>query len=246
MRHDVIDVLSWAAVFNRGLETDEVWRYMTSKSSIEDVEDCLAKMSGVERDQGRWYFTELEYGPTDYDRRKTAAEKQLRESLPIVSRLCEEEAVLGVSVTGSVASGLSQDDADIDLMIITQPNYVWRVRALAVYLEHNANTESRICPNMILDCRNLELRPSVYAARELAMMRPVKGRVVFEKMITKNPWFQEYLPNADLSASLELPKPFGLLPFWWGVMRFPILGGMAEAWEARRRITKYTKSSKSI
>ena len=27
MRHDVIDVLSWAAVFNRGLETDEVWRY---------------------------------------------------------------------------------------------------------------------------------------------------------------------------------------------------------------------------
>ncbi len=246
MRHDVIDVLSWAAVFNRGLETDEVWRYMTSKSSIEDVEDCLAKMSGVERDQGRWYFTELEYGPTDYDRRKTAAEKQLRESLPIVSRLCEEEAVLGVSVTGSVASGLSQDDADIDLMIITQPNYVWRVRALAVYLEHNANTESRICPNMILDCRNLELRPSVYAARELAMMRPVKGRVVFEKMITKNPWFQEYLPNADLSASFELPKPFGLLPFWWGVMRFPILGGMAEAWEARRRITKYRKSSKSI
>ena len=246
MRHDVIDVLSWAAVFNRGLETDEVWRYMTSKSSIEDVEDCLAKMSGVERDQGRWYFTELEYGPPDYDRRKTAAEKQLRESLPIVSRLCEEETVLGVSVTGSVASGLSQDDADIDLMIITQPNYVWRVRALAVYLEHNANTESRICPNMILDCRNLELRPSVYAARELAMMRPVKGRVVFEKMITKNPWFQEYLPNADLSASFELPKPFGLLPFWWGVMRFPILGGMAEAWEARRRITKYTKSSKSI
>ena len=50
-------------------------------------------------------------------------------------------------------------------MIITQPNYVWRVRALAVYLEHNANTESRICPNMVLDCRNLELRPSVYAAR---------------------------------------------------------------------------------
>ena len=48
MRHDVIDVLSWAAVFNRGLKTDEVWRYMTSKSSIEDVEDCLAKMSGVE------------------------------------------------------------------------------------------------------------------------------------------------------------------------------------------------------
>ena len=246
MRDDVIDVLSWAAVFNRGLETDEVWRYMTSKSSIEDVEDCLAKMSGVERDQGRWYFTGLEYVPTDYDRRKAAAEKQLRESLPIVSRLCEEEAVLGVSVTGSVASGLSQDDADIDLMIITQPNYVWRVRALAVYLEHNANSESRICPNMVLDCRNLELRPSVYAARELAMMRPVKGRVVFEEMITKNPWFQEYLPNADLSASLELPKPFGLLPFWWGVMRFPILGGMAEAWEARRRITKYRKSSKSI
>ena len=72
-------------------------------------------MSGVERDQSRWYFTELEYVPTDYDRRKAAAEKQLRESLPIVSRLCEEEAVLGVSVTGSVASGLSQDDADIDL-----------------------------------------------------------------------------------------------------------------------------------
>tara|TARA_S200000501_G_C20810048_1_gene737939 strand:+ start:406 stop:1254 length:849 start_codon:yes stop_codon:yes gene_type:complete len=246
MRDDVIDVLSWAAVFNHGLETNEVWRYITTKSSIEDVEDCLSKMSGIERNQGRWYFRGLAYVPTDYERRKAAAEKRLRESLPIVSRLCEEEAVLGVSITGSVASGLSHDDADIDLMIITQPNYVWRVRALAVYIEHNANSESRICPNMVLDCRNMKLRPSVYAARELAMMKPVKGRVIFEEMITKNPWFQEYLPNADLSASLKLPEPVGLLPFWWRVMRFPILGSMAEAWEARRRITRYRKGSKSI
>ena len=145
-----------------------------------------------------------------------------------------------------MASGLSQDDAEIDLLIITQPYYVWRVRALAVYLEHNANSESRICPNMVLDCRNLTLRPSVYAARELAMMRPVKGRAVFEEMIKKNPWFQEYLPNADLSASLELPEPDGIFPFWWAVMRFPIVGTITEAWEARRRISRYTKSSKSM
>ena len=31
-----------------------------------------------------------------------------------------------------------------------------------------------------------------------------------------------------------------------GSDEIPILGGIAEAWEARRRITKYRKSSKSI
>ena len=141
---------------------------------------------------------------------------------------------MGVAITGSLASGSSIEGADLDLLIVTKADYVWRVRALAVYLEHNARVKTRICPNMVLDRRNLKLRPSVYAARELAMMRPVKGREIFEEMISQNPWFLGHLPNANLSLqsnSLRLLASFrygGVLCACRWLEFLPKMGGQAQ------------------
>ncbi|MEC7425344.1 MAG: nucleotidyltransferase domain-containing protein, partial [Candidatus Thermoplasmatota archaeon] len=169
MKTEIIDVLSWAAVFDRGLKSSEVLRYLTKKSTIEEVSAVLGGIDEFEQRAGRWYLTGKEYPGLDYEKRIANANRHIKEGLPVVSKLCETSSILGVAITGSLASGSSIEGADLDLLIVTKADYVWRVRALAVYLEHNARVKTRICPNMVLDRRNLKLRPSVYAARELAM-----------------------------------------------------------------------------
>ena len=32
------------------------------------------------------------------------------------------------------------------------------------------------------------------------------------------------------------------VPLWWGAMRLPVVGVLAEKWEARRRITEFERS----
>ena len=41
MKTEIIDVLSWAAVFDQGLKSSEVLRYLTKKSTIEEVSAVL-------------------------------------------------------------------------------------------------------------------------------------------------------------------------------------------------------------
>ena len=246
MKTEIIDVLSWAAVFDQGLKSSDVLRYLTKKSTIEEVSAVLRDIDEFEQREGRWYLSGKEYSRVDYKKTTASATRHLKEGLPIVSKLCETSSILGVGITGSLASGSSVEGADVDLLIVTKADYVWRVRALAVYLEHSSRGDTRICPNMVLDHRDLKLRPSVYAARELAMMRPVKGREIFEEMISQNPWFLKQLPNANLSPSIELTESIGKFPLWWGAMRLPVLGILAEKWEARRRISECRKETSSL
>jgi hypothetical protein len=98
---------------------------------------------------------------------------------------------------------------------------------------------------MVLSRDNLDLRPSVYAARELAMMRPLKGAHVFEALMKHNAWFYDHLPNAAMRESLAMPAPSGGMPWWWTVMRTPLAGRWAERWESDRRIRELRSNTRS-
>lgn len=246
MRDEILDVLAWAAVFDHALNIGEIQRFLTKRASLSEIESSLFTINEAIRTGDRWHIRVSKFDPVKNKKRRLTAGLHLTEALPTIAKLCRTRAVIGLAVTGSVAAGSSDDDGDVDVLVVTKPGYVWRVRALAVFLEHNSPGKTRICPNMVLDCRDLRLRASTYAARELAMIRPVKGRGIFEGMIKQNPWFEATLPNATLCPSLDLPEPEGSYPSWWGVMRLPLLGMMAEKWESRRRIAQYKETSASL
>ncbi|GIQ99466.1 MAG: hypothetical protein CM15mP6_4830 [Methanobacteriota archaeon] len=68
MKTEIIDVLSWAAVFDRGLKSSEVLRYLTKKSTIEEVSAVLGGIDEFEQRAGRWYLTGKEYPGLDYEK----------------------------------------------------------------------------------------------------------------------------------------------------------------------------------
>ena len=239
------DVLAWAAVFNHALSVEEVQRYISEKASEAEVERALHDSSFAVCTEEKWHLTSASFDGSWNEDRRTNASLHLHEIGSVLAQLAASPTVEALAITGSVAAGVNDADGDVDLLIVARPGHVWRVRALAIYLQHNVAGGGRMCPNMVLSRDNLDLRPSAYAARELAMMRPLKGEHVFEEMIAHNAWFSEHLPNAAVREPLDMPSPSGGMPWWWAVMRSPFAGRWAERWESGRRIRELRATTRS-
>ena len=239
------DVLAWAAVFNHALSVEEVHRYISEKASEAEVERALHESSFAVCTEEMWHFNTASYDGSWNEHRRANASLHLHEIGSVLAQLAASPTVEALAITGSVAAGVNDADGDVDLLIVARPGHVWRVRALAIYLQHNVAGGGRMCPNMVLSRDNLDLRPSVYAARELAMMRPLKGEHVFQEMIAHNAWFSEHLPNAAMREPLSMPSPSGGMPWWWAVMRTPFAGRWAERWESGRRIRELRATTRS-
>lgn len=245
MREALIEVLTWAAVFEHTLSTQEVHRYLSVNTDIDEVELALSSYPDIIFSDGRWHLSIAPPNSTILNQRRLNSKNHLNEVEGALSILCRSSAVEGVAITGSVAAGVNDDRGDVDILIIAKAGHLWRVRALAIHLQHQHQGGMRLCPNMVLDQRNLELRPSKYAAREMAMMIPIKGRHSFISLLNENPWWKEMLPNANLRISHEIEFRGGKVPWWWYIMRSPIAGTLAEKWESKRRIQELTQDSKS-
>ena len=96
MKTEIIDVLSWAAVFDQGLKSSDVLRYLTKKSTIEEVSAVLRDIDEFEQREGRWYLSGKEYSRVDYKKTTASATRHLKEGLPIVSKLCETLSLIHI------------------------------------------------------------------------------------------------------------------------------------------------------
>ena len=245
MREALLDVLRWTAVFNHGLTANDVRRYAAVEADDAAVEAALQDLPEADCTSGRWHLVDHPLDPDGFQAAQQRAKHHLEETSSALATLCSSTAVLGVAVTGSVAAGVNDEDGDLDLLIIARPGHVWRVRALAIHLEHHHPGGWRFCPNMVLDARELNLRPSMYAAREMTMLRPLKGRDWFERLRAANPWVSEFLPNSDLAPNLTVDGEQGAVPAWWLLMRAPVVGRVIERWERQRRIAELQQASTS-
>ncbi|MCL5995396.1 MAG: hypothetical protein M1546_04990 [Chloroflexi bacterium] len=158
-----------------------------------------------------------------------------------------------VALTGSLAMGNVERNADIDYLIITEPNRLWLCRACVVALTLcAARRGDTICPNYFLSENALALRErNLYTAREFAQMIPLYGLSAYQHMRACNPWVRNYLPNAkgppDLATRMRTPDARDatlaaghevLKSVAEGMLRTPPFGRL-EAWEMRRKLRKF-------
>jgi hypothetical protein len=97
---------------------------------------------------------------------------------------------------------------------------------------------------MVMDRESLEIEPSIYAARELMQIIPIKDTGDLSSFYEINRWAQQMLPNAKIKEKIPTSS-MKSYPWWWSVMRAPIIGNFVESWEANRRIKELTTGSKS-
>jgi anaerobic magnesium-protoporphyrin IX monomethyl ester cyclase len=156
--------------------------------------------------------------------------------------------VEAVAVTGSLAVDNAGEDADVDIMLITEPGRMWTVRAMAklVQLADRRLFDNQLCANYLVSTAGLELsEPGLYIAQELAQSVPTYGHSVYDQFRASNPWTAEFLPNAEGAPRGDIacePKWPWLRRVGEFVFRTPF-GRLFEGWERDRKMRKYNETA---
>lgn len=142
--------------------------------------------------------------------RKRASKGKIEIAKKSAFILSKFSTIEGVFVTGALAMGNAEENADIDLMIITKKNLLWTTRLLvylilkiinlAVRKPEDINQKNKLCLNIWLDESSLiwsKKDRNIYTAHEIVqVVSLVNKNNIYEKFISKNNWVLDYWPNA--------------------------------------------------
>jgi hypothetical protein len=115
-----------------------------------------------------------------------------------------------VGVTGSLAMMNSNENSDIDLMIITSQGNLWLSRLVILVLlvildipfrrAGKRDEANKLCLNMWFDESDLVWRKSdrnIYTSHEIAQIMPLANKDnTYEKFLYQNKWVLDFWPNA--------------------------------------------------
>ena len=163
-----------------------------------------------------------------------------------------------VALTGALCMENVEENADIDLLVISQKGTLWITRLASLLLVDiygikrrkygDSEQKNRICINMWLDESDLILRKrNIYTAHEVAQLKPlIDKEKTYWRFIEKNKWVLNYWPNAirnKKDVARRAQKKQGLLssPFYSLLsMAIEPLVRKLQYWYMRGKITKET------
>ena len=237
------EVLAYCSIFDHHIEIDDLLRNLRIKSSQSNLISAIETSSHLFLEDGIVFSSKYPKN-LNHAYSKELAVKTLEETKEVLAILNSCNNITGLAITGSVAAGANAKDGDVDVLIITKPGWVWRIRALAIYLSHQHPRGKLLCPNMVMSEDSLEFEEGVYSARELMQIIPVKDDGGLTELYSRNTWVQDILPNTSRKIAINIEQ-ISHYPWWWKIMKLPFLGNIIESWEASRRIKQLTTLSQS-
>jgi hypothetical protein len=206
----VLSTVAYGDVFECPLRDVEVHRFLHGiRATPEVTAAALARCAGpdgplTQRDaffmlRGREHLVELR-------RARTARAARLWPAAIRYGRLIAGVPfVRMVAITGSLTWDTVDEDADIDYLIVTEPDHLWTCRLLVAVLARAARLDGTVlCANYLVSTRALALAErTLYGAYELATLTPIAGKGLYRRLLRANAWAAAYLPHAFGAPALR-------------------------------------------
>lgn len=244
----ILRTVVYADLFDHPLTVDEVHRGLigvrASRSAVElrvdrMIPDHLARKGGYVFLPGRGDLV-------DRRRRRQARARDLwPAALTHARRIASFPFVRMVAITGSLALDSVDEEADVDLLVVTESGRLWICRALVgLFSRWVARRGVVLCPNFFLSEGALELEDrNLYTAHELIRMIPVAGGSTYRAMWDRNPWARKLFPNAGEPPHGDpLPDPGrGPLRRMIEALLRTRAGGWLDGLERRRKLRRSSR-----
>lgn len=206
--------VAYADVFDYPLDADEIHRYLHAVAATRDATDealavCLASEGPLRTRDGFYTLPGREHLVEERRRRAAHAEKLWLTAIRYGELLGSLPFVRMVAVTGSLAWDNTDDSADIDYLVVTEPGRLWISRLLVRVVAHVARRRGvKLCTNYLLSERALALADrNLCTAYDLVRMSPVAGFDHYRRMRDANAWTEAYLPNALGYSTIPISEP---------------------------------------
>jgi hypothetical protein len=202
----ILRTVLYADIFDFPLTLAEVHHFLihTEPASLYDIRRTLATSEYLRA------FLESVEGYIIYNGRSTLIETRLareqssRRLWPNAIQYGRWLACLPfvrmVALTGALAvRNASDDDDDLDYILVTAPRRVWIARAFAILLVRLGRLRGvEICPNFVLaETAMTQTKQDVFMAHEVAQMVPLFGYDLYWRFRAANAWVKDYLANAE-------------------------------------------------
>lgn len=219
----ILKTLIYRDLFDYPLTAEEIWRFLVEeKATRAALEKTLAKMvlEGLvgERD-GFFFLPGREAVVPLRQEREAISRGKLEKIKRYAGFLRLVPWVRAVFATGAVAVGNAEEEADLDILLITAPNRLWLSRFLvfsiliALGIKRKAKSaigKDKVCPNMFFDLDHLALpkdEQNLYTAHEAVQARLIWERgPIGRQFLTENRWIKKFLPNAKFPLGPVVPK----------------------------------------
>src|SRR5688572_13752970 len=207
----VLRAVLYASVFDFPLSAEELRRSLPRrKISIDALKRAVAGRpflrERIDVVDG-WY---VPAGRADLVDRRRERERSSRAFLTRHKRTLDIVCTLPftrlVAISGSLAHLNANDQADLDLFIVTRGPHVWTVALSLVILSRLMRRRKVVCANFLLADSHLVLdQHDLYTASQVLHLRPVIGGDTQARFIEANPFVHEWFPNAGNAPAVEFP-----------------------------------------
>lgn len=218
---EILKTIHYADVFNYPLTVEEIKKYLVGQLkdlSIEKglsqtvADDKLTYVDGYYGLHGREEIVELR------KKRQKYSWPKLKKARRLASILSYIPWIKLIGVTGALAMENSDEEDDIDLMIVGSSKRLWLTRALVVITlkltrqyRRSDKVRDKICPNLFISEDVLEVKPhNLYTAHEVVQMKPIFERGnAYQEFLGANLWVKKFLPGAVEISNLncQIPNP---------------------------------------
>ena len=203
LQEPVIRVLAYYDIFRYPLTAEEIFTFLPVDGIDElELERALHDfaLDGMLGGARGYYF--LPHRSAEVVDRRLAMEARgetmWRRAQMIGGMMSRVPFVRGVFISGQLCRYLAEEGSDIDYFIVTDPGRLWIVRSLFVLLRRTLlfNNRKYLCTNYFVTTANLAIRErNQYVACEVASLKPIVNRELFEEFIRRNGWIGEFYPN---------------------------------------------------
>jgi D-beta-D-heptose 7-phosphate kinase/D-beta-D-heptose 1-phosphate adenosyltransferase len=217
MKKAILKTLAYSDIFSYPLKTSEIWKFLiweekAKKPKIKTFKKSLKSLLKSKTIEEEKNFFCLNGRKTTTKKRlklKKINEQKLKTAKNFSQKLSRLPWIKAILLTGALALKNSEENDDIDFLVITSPKRLWLTRLSCIFLAEilrvrrrpkDTKIKDKICLNLFLTEKNLKIplkKQNLFIAHEIVQAKPlVKKDKTYEKFIKENLWIKKYLPNA--------------------------------------------------
>jgi len=215
LEESILKTLCYRDLFDYPLTGGEIAEFLIEgdahPSQVERVLAQLEAEGKIGQSQGFYYLSGREKIAAVRRQRELISERKYARALKLAQILRRFPWIRAVFITGALAAGNAEKEADLDFLVITRRNRVWLTR-LGAYLLFSVlgwkrprevvEAPDQVCLNMFLAEDELAVpdeEQNLFTAHEVALSRPLWAKdFLHQRFLGENPWVKNFLPNVEL------------------------------------------------
>jgi glycosyltransferase involved in cell wall biosynthesis len=132
--------------------------------------------------------------------RERLSDDAIRDVEPQLRTLASIPFVRMIAFSGSTAHRNMTNAEDIDLFMIVEKGKAWAVFLVAVLWAKAKGIRKKLCMNYIITDAALHLvEQDAFTAQQVAALKPIYGKSVYDRFVEANPFVERWFPNFDPS-----------------------------------------------